>query len=170
MAKTPKKIGFEEMGKKAERSTDVYLPKGGGKEVALCSKCGAFYWNKRWSSNPGELSKAEAETGTTRVVCPACQRMHDDNPAGVLTLSGEYLLQHENDILNMIKNVEASSRAKNPLARIMEINQEKRVLTVSTTDAKLAQKLGREVFRAHKGDLQFQWSQADSFVRVNWTR
>ncbi len=170
MATAPKKIGFEEMGKKAERSTDVYLPKGGTKEVALCGKCNAFYRNKRWSTDAAELDKARGESGTIQVVCPACKRMHDDNPAGILALSGEYLLQHENDILNMVRNIEADSRAKNPLARIMEISQEKGVLTISTTDAKLAQKLGREVFRAHKGDLQFRWSQADSFVRVNWTR
>lgn len=170
MAKAPRKIGYEEMGKMAERSTDVYLPKGGSREVALCSKCGAFYWNKRWSTDQAELGKAREEAGTTQVVCPACQRMHDDNPAGVLTLSGEYLLQHEDDILNMIKNVEASGRGRNPLARIMEITQDNRILTVSTTDAKLAQKLGKEVHKAHKGDLQFLWSQAESFVRVNWTR
>ena len=170
MAKTPKQIGFEEKGKMAQRSTDVYLPKGGSKEVTLCSKCGAFYWNKRWSTDQADLDKARTEAGTAKVVCPACQRMHDENPAGILALSGEYLVQHENDILNMIKNVEASTRAKNPLARIMEIRQENKLLTISTTDAKLAQKLGKEVYKAHKGELHFQWSQADSFIRVNWTR
>jgi len=170
MARGPKKIGFEEMGKQAQRSTDVYLPKGGTREVALCSKCSAFYWNKRWSSDPAELGKAQAEAGTANAVCPACQRMADDNPDGVLSLTGDYLLQHENEILNMIKNVEASTRAKNPLARIMEINQDNKLLTISTTDAKLAQKLGKEVYKAHKGELHFKWSEADSFVRVNWTR
>lgn len=170
MVRGPTKIGFEEKGKMAERSTDVYLPKGGSREVALCSKCSAFYWNKRWSSDAAGLSTAQTEAGTANVVCPACQRMHDDNPAGVLTLSGDYLLQHENEILNMVKNVEAGIRAKNPLARIMEINQEKSLLTISTTDAKLAQKLGKEVYKAHKGELHFKWSQADSFIRVNWTR
>ena len=170
MAKDPKQIGFEEKGKKAERSTDVYLPKGGSREVVLCSKCGAFYWNKRWSADAADLRTARAEAGTAKVVCPACQRMQDDNPAGVLTLSGEYMLQHENEILNMIKHVEANGRAKNPLARIMEINQENKVLTITTTDAKLAQKLGREVYKAHKGELHFRWSQAESFSRVNWTR
>ena len=170
MAKTPKQIGFEEKGKMAQRSTDVYLPKQGSREVTLCSKCGAFYWNKRWSTDAADLSKAQAEAPTAKVVCPACQRMHDDNPAGIVTLSGEYLLQHENDILNMIKHVEANTRAKNPLARIMEIQQENKVLTISTTDAKLAQKLGKELYKAHKGELHFQWSQAESFSRVNWTR
>jgi NMD protein affecting ribosome stability and mRNA decay len=170
MAKAPKQIGFEEKGKKPERSTDVYLPKGGSREVTLCSKCGAFYWNKRWSTDADELGKIGREAGITNGVCPACQRMRDDNPAGVLTLTGDYLLQHENEILNMIKHVEANARAKNPLARIMEINQEKKVLTISTTDAKLAQKLGKELYKAHKGELRFQWSQAESFSRVNWTR
>jgi hypothetical protein len=170
MARGPKKIGFEEMGKKAERSSDVYLPKKGSGDATLCSKCGAFYWNKRWSTDQSLLNKARKEAGASTALCPACQRMHDDNPAGVLSLTGGYLLQHEDDILNMIKHIEADTRAKNPLARIMEINQQDSVLTISTTDAKLAQKLGRELYKAHKGELHFLWSQADTFVRVNWTR
>jgi len=170
MAKSQKQIGFEEKGKRAERSSDVYLPKGGSREVALCSKCTAFYRNKRWSTDSAELKKIGTAAGTVKVLCPACQRMNDNNPAGVLSLAGDYLLEHENEILNIVKNIEADTRAKNPLARIMEISQDKKNLIIATTDAKLAQKLGKEVYKAHKGELHFKWSQADSFVRVNWTR
>jgi len=168
MAKIPKHIGFEEKGKKAERSTDVYLPKGGA--ATFCEQCKAVYRNKRWSMEPpgpGSSGKGARKTGG---VCPACQRIRDANPAGVLTLSGAYFLEHENDILNMIKHLEANTRDKNPLARIMEISQEKDVLTIATTDAKLAQKLGKEIYKAHKGELNFQWSQAETFSRVNWNR
>jgi len=103
-------------------------------------------------------------------VCPACQRMKDNNPAGVVTLAGDYLLQHEEGILNAIKKIEARTRAKNPLARIMEIGQEGNVLTIRTTDDKLAEKLGKEIYKSHSGKLGFQWSEDERFVRVNWTR
>ncbi|BDV44816.1 hypothetical protein GURASL_37390 [Geotalea uraniireducens] len=166
MAQVSHKAGVEEKGKRTVHSPDVYLPKGGLKETALCKKCGALYHDKRWTMEGGK----PAEGNVTKVTCPACQRMADNNPAGVATFSGEYLLAHEAEILNSIQNIEAKARQKNPLGRIMEIRQDKNILTVTTTEEKLAQKLGREIFRAHKGELHYQWSHEESFVRVNWSR
>lgn len=170
MARVSHKIALEEKGQRAARSTNVYLPKLGLTEAGLCSKCGAMYHNKRWVIDEVELRRLKGEAKTVKLVCPACQRMEDGNPAGILTLSGSYLLQHEEDILNAIKHVEAKSRVKNPLGRIMEITQEKDVVTISTTEDKLAQKLGRELYKAHRGELHYQWSHDQSFVRVNWSR
>ena len=168
--RTSRKVAFEEKGQMAERSTDAYRQKLGSTETAICKKCGMIYRNKRWLLDEAELNRLSVESGVTKVLCEACQRMADDNPAGVVTLSGSYLQEHENDILNMIKRTEARSRTKNPLGRIMEINQEGNVLTISTTEDKLAQKLGREIYKAHRGELHYQWSHDQEFVRVNWSR
>lgn len=161
------RFGVEEHGKRTPRSDDAYLPAQGKEDVAVCTGCGAVSWGKRWFS---EGAKLPAGHVPSKVVCPACQRMKDDNPAGVVTLAGDYLLQHEEVILNAVRNVEAKTRAKNPLARIMEIGQEGTVLTIRTTHEKLAEKLGREIYKSHSGTLNFQWSQDESFVRVNWSR
>jgi NMD protein affecting ribosome stability and mRNA decay len=170
MGRTTHKSAVEEKGQRTARSTDVYLPKGGVKEAALCKKCGALYQGKRWTLDPAELQQAKEEKGLNKIVCPACQRMADNNPAGIVTFSGDYLIEHEELILNAIKHTEAKSRAKNPLGRIMEINQEGQVLTVATTEEKLAQKLGREIFKAHGGELHYRWSHDAHFVRVTWSR
>ena len=90
--------------------------------------------------------------------------MHDDNPAGIVTLSGEYLLQHENEILNIIKHVEAKSPGpRTPWPGSWRYNQEKKSSPFPPPTTKLAQKLGRELYKAHKGELHFQWSQTESF-------
>ncbi|RII25549.1 MAG: hypothetical protein CXR31_13290 [Geobacter sp.] len=170
MARLSNKLGIDEKGLRAPRSTSVYTPRGGIGEVALCRKCGAIYRNKRWSLDEVESNQLRGEAGIGKVVCPACQRMEDNNPAGIITLSGDYLLQHVEEILNIIKNVEAKSRAKNPLGRIMEIQQERDVMTIGTTVDKLAQKLGQEIYKAHKGELHYQWSHDQEFVRVSWMR
>lgn len=159
------KVAVEEKGQRTQRSTDPYQQKLGPKETAVCRKCGAFYRNKRWCIDEKLGGEAAAS-----VTCPACQRMADNNPAGIVTLSGSYLVEHEDEILNAIKHAETRSRLKNPLGRIMEIKQENKVLTISTTEDKLAQKLGREIYKAHKGELHYQWSHDQHFVRVNWTR
>jgi len=169
-SRVSRKVAFEEKGQRTQRSTDIYQQKTGAKETAICSRCGTLYRDKRWIMDEAEKDRLRGKSDVPAIVCPACQRMADGNPAGVVTFSGSYLLEHEDDILNTVKATEARSRAKNPLGRIMEISQEANVLTVSTTEDKLAQKLGREVYRAHKGELNYSWSHDLHFVRVNWKR
>lgn len=164
------KIAFEEPGQRNARSTDVYLPKKGLKEEAVCNRCKLVYQNKRWSMNEADARRLMDASGTRRGTCPACRRMEDNIPAGITTFSGEYFRKHEVEILDIIKNEEARSRVKNPLGRVMEIAQEGDVLTVSTTEEKLAQKLGKEVYKAHKGELRFQWAHDQKMVRVSWAR
>ena len=164
------KITREEKGQRTERSTNVYLPKKGMKEAAICSICHLIYQNKRWYMDKEEARKLLADSRVHRGTCPACRRMEDSLPAGIATFSGDYLLQHGAEILDIIKNAETKSRAKNPLGRVMEISQEGNILTVSTTEDKLAQKLGREVYKAHKGELRYQWSHDQDLVRVKWER
>ena len=160
------RIGYEEKGQRVMRSTDVYLRREGAKEEAVCTECHALYHNKRWY--PAGTSAPSPEQG--HMLCPACQRTKDGNPAGVATFGGEYLVEHETEIVNAIKNIEGKTRAKNPLARIMELEREGNTVTVATTDDKLAQKLGKDIFKAYSGKLEFHWSKEASFVRVNWSR
>ncbi len=164
------KSTHEEKGSRTKRSTNVYLPKKGMKETAVCGKCHLVYQNKRWYIDEAEARRLLAGNQANRGICPACRRMEDGLPAGITTFSGDYFGQHEAEILDIIKNTETKSRVKSPLGRVMEISQEGNVLTVSTTEDKLAQKLGREVYRAHKGELHFQWAHDQELVRVNWQR
>jgi hypothetical protein len=158
------KEGPEEKGLRTVRSPHSYLSQRGLQEGALCKSCALVYHNKRWQmeSVPGEPSG--------EVLCPACQRIEDHNPAGVVTLSGPYLASHKAEILNTIRHEEARSREKNPIGRIMEIREEGGQITVTTTEDKLAQKLGREVYKSQKGELHYQWSHDQKLVRVAWMR
>ncbi|HOP40587.1 MAG TPA: BCAM0308 family protein [Geobacteraceae bacterium] len=169
MARLSRKIGVDEKGQRTVRSTDVYLPKE-GMQVSYCTKCGVIYREKRWIMDPVELVRLKEDPTVGTIVCPACQKMRDNVPGGFLTLSGEYLRNHENEILELIKNTEEKSRNKNPLGRIMEISQEEDVLTILTTLDKLAEKLGKEIYKAHSGELNYQWSHGENSVRVYWKR
>ena len=83
---------------------------------------------------------------------------------------GHHALAVGSPVVDDFFTVEEKARTKNPLARIMEIRQEGSALTISTTDEKLAQKLGKDIYKAHSGKLEYQWRREESFVRVNWNR
>lgn len=164
------KVGYEEKGQRTARSSDVYISKEGMKEVAICTGCKALYWNKRWYKDENDSTKLSLDMVRTEILCPACHRIQDKVPAGVVTFSGDYLIEHEEIILNTIKNAEEKGLTKNPLARIMEIKKNGNTLVITTTADKLAQKLGKDIYKAHSGKLEYQWSKEESFVRVNWSR
>jgi NMD protein affecting ribosome stability and mRNA decay len=169
-ARLSSKIAHEVTGQITERSTSAYLPKKGMKEVAVCDKCHLIYQNKRWYLDDKEANMLLTDSRIHRGTCPICRRMEDNVPAGSVTLSGDYFQQHEGEILDLIKNTEVKSRVKNPFGRIMEISQDGNMLSISTTEDKLAQKLGREVYKAHKGELHYKWSHDQEMVRVDWQR
>ncbi|MDZ4184258.1 MAG: BCAM0308 family protein [Desulfuromonadales bacterium] len=155
----------EEKGQRTPRSLDAYQDKDGVKGAAYCT-CGVVFRNKRWVQETSDEVRQEGQN----IVCPACHRISDQNPAGIICLSGDFYAVHEDEINNLVKNTVQSSAAKNPLGRVMEISKEEGGITITTTDVKLAQKIGRVVFKAHGGELHYTWSHAGPPVRVTWCR
>lgn len=154
-----------EKGQRTPRSTNAYEEKGGVKGAAYCS-CGAVFSNKRWYREDGGTDRGEGR----ELMCPACRRIADHNPAGIVSLSGEFFSIHEREIRNLVNITAQKAAAHNPLGRVMEICNEKDGATITTTDVKLAQKIGREVFKSHGGQLNYIWSHAEAPVRVTWCR
>ena len=155
-----------EKGQRTPRSLDAYQEKEGIKGAAYCA-CGAVFRNKRWvhESSSGAIRQEGHD-----ILCPACRRITDQNPAGIISLSGGFYAAHEAEINNLINHTAQTSAAKNPLGRVIDISKEKDGVTITTTDVKLAQKIGRVVFKAHGGELHYTWSHAGPPVRVTWSR
>lgn len=154
-----------EKGQRTPRSMEVYEEKGGAKGGAFC-RCGVVFQNKRWYRSEGESARQEGQ----ELVCPACRRIADRNPAGIITLSGDFYAAHEAEIRTLVDKTVQSENMKNPLGRVMDIQREQDGVTITTTDEKLSQKIGREVFKSHGGELHFIWSHSGSPVRVVWSR
>lgn len=162
-----RRISVEEKGQRAAHTPHIFIQP---KQDALCTSCGAVYHNKRWYVDDSVLGEAAHDPAVLQVQCPACHLVTEGRPAAVVTFSGHYLTKHLDAILDTVKRTESRSRQKNPLGRIVEITQEQESVTITTTEDKLAQKLGREIHKAHRGDLRYQWGHDDNFVRVFWKR
>ena len=88
----------------------------------------------------------------------------------MVELEGKFLKEHKTEIINRIKNEEKRTLRINPLERIMKIDDNGDTMTVSTTTERLAQKLGKDIYKSYSGKLEFHWSKNNKFVRVNWKR
>jgi NMD protein affecting ribosome stability and mRNA decay len=152
------------------RNLDPYVLDQGLREPAVCTDCHAIYRNKRWYLKEKEYVEIRAGEEVHEVVCPACEKIGQNYPEGIVTLRGDYLWQHEEEIRNILRNIENTAMAKNPLERIMSIKPEGDALVIETTEEKLAEHIGRALHRAHQGHLDVDWSDNHSLCRVTWER
>jgi hypothetical protein len=157
--------------KKKTATSDVYLPRGAAQHVSVCEGCHAVYRNKRWYADEGMYRSTSKDPDTIGTVCPACLKIRDNFPGGIVTLKGSYIITHRQELLNLIRNEEGRARGFNPLERVMSIKEDGfGALVVATTNEKLAQRLGRAIKKAFNGQVSYNWSHDNKLVRVQWER
>lgn len=142
---------------------DPYQEHGKPAGTAVCDSCGAAYREGMW-----HWEARMSDAVITR--CPACRRIHDQRPAGYVTVGGAFLAEHHDDLVNLIRRVETRAKAEHPLKRIMAIRVENNKLLIETTDAHLARGIGEALENAYKGDLRFHYNKGDHLLRVEWER
>jgi hypothetical protein len=147
-----------------ELEHDPYHAKKKLAEPTVCRQCGAIYQDGRWQWG-------EAVAGAEEATCPACQRIEDHCPAGFLTLGGDFLAQHKDEILHLIHNLEAREKSEHALKRVMAIEEQADGSLLATfTDPHLARAAGEAVHDACKGELDYHYQPGEFLLRVTWKR
>ena len=142
---------------------DSYKNKGKLPDPTLCTECGAVFHGGRWQWLP-RPEKAEQTS------CPACHRIRDGFPAGYVTITGDFIAAHEEEIMQLMRNHEEREKKEHPLQRIMAIEKTKYSTVVTTTDVHLARGIGDALHHAYQGELEFHYNQQENLLRVNWSR
>lgn len=150
---------------------DPYKEEEHLQENSICQRCGDVYMSGRWY-NPDQTPQRQ-ETPAKEphmVMCPACRKFRDHIPSGVIKLTGRFVLEHTEEILNLIRNQTRKADSINPLERVMSVESRPDGLELTTTNEKLAQRIGRAVHKAYSGDVEYQWSDDNKQARVYWHR
>ncbi len=147
----------------------AYLKPSAG--AAICSKCQAVWRKGNWSLDPTVRREVRRWSAPTIVVCPACRSESEGTPTGILYLSGSFLIRNRTEVLNRLRSAERAAAAKNPLERIIRLEDDRRSrVVVETTTEKLARRLARAICKACGGTLEIRFSHEDRLVRVYWRR
>ena len=88
-----------------EQEIDAYRATAKLPEPSTCPQCGAVFHKGRW-----QWGAAESDAHSS--ICPACHRINDNVPAGYVTLEGEFLKDHHEDIIHLIRNHEQHQRTE----------------------------------------------------------
>ncbi len=146
-----------------EREHDTYKIRGKLPDPTACTDCGAMYRNGRWAWGAPPVD-------AHRTICPACQRVRDDYPGGHLTLRGDFVRDHREELLGLARNVEEREKGQHPLKRIMAVRDVEAEVLITTTDPNLARSIGDAMYSAYEGDLDYQYTEESNVLRVTWSR
>ena len=142
---------------------DPYQARGKPKEPVTCPQCGVIFHHGRWQWG-------EAATNARPHTCPACQRIKDHVPAGMLKISGEFFASHREEVWHLIRNLESREKAERPLERIIDISDESDALVIHFTGSHLTRATGEALQHAYQGELEYRHTDKDDLFRVNWSR
>lgn len=147
-----------------EEVHDTYKLRGRLKEPTRCPDCGAVYRKGRWSW------AALQDEDASEALCSACRRIADSYPAGELTLQGTFVGQHKDEIMNLVRNIEAAESKDHPMNRIMDISEADGDIKITTTDTHLPRRMGTAMRDAWEGELDIHFDAGGCFTRIVWQR
>lgn len=146
-----------------ERQHDSYHSRAKLSDSTVCPECGVVYAKGRWVWD-------DAPQGAEKSLCPACRRIADRFPAGQIEMKGGFFAGHRDEILNLVRNVEAKEKSHHPMERIMSIEHESGGALVSTTGIHLARGIGSALSSAYNGNVSVTYLDGENFVKVSWAR
>lgn len=141
---------------------DPYQARRKPRSPSVCPACGLVFAAGRWQ-------RGAAPAGAHDELCPACHRIRDDYPAGYLTIDGPWAREYREQVLRTARNFAERMEAEHPLQRIMGIDDSDDRLVIRTTDIHLVQGMGRALYHAFQGRLEFSFVESDYLLRVHWS-
>lgn len=146
-----------------EHVHDPYQTRSKLPEPTVCPRCQAVFHDGRWRWGPPPAPAHQT-------LCPACRRIEENYPAGILTITGGFLAGHRAEIEGLIRHQEELEKGEHPMHRIMGMDARPDGLVVTTTDIHLPRRIGEALHHAYQGELDFHYDEEAYLLRVSWSR
>jgi len=161
---------YYEYSPRSEGIPDPYISRKGLKEPTVCPSCHAIYHKKRWAFDEVMYLDLKKKKGVNWQKCPADRKIEDGYAMGVVNIYGDFVMEHRDEIISLVRSEERHALEKNPLERLIKIEKRGNGLYVETTTDSLALRIGKVLSRAYKGEHEFDWKYGDKHLLVKWRR
>lgn len=145
---------------------DPYQSRGKEPAGTSCAVCGRQVVDGAWKKPPASASRRTQGNG----ICPACRRIRDDYPGGLLKISGSFLRDHRDEILNRVRNVAQDEAGTHPLQRLMRIEESRGETTLYFTGEHIPVRIGKALRRDFGGTLSIRYAEDEKYSVAHWTR
>ncbi|HKJ32786.1 MAG TPA: BCAM0308 family protein [Balneolales bacterium] len=129
--------------------------------IKVCKLCHAVYVDGRWTW-------ATIPNAADEVICPACQRFEENQPAGIMDIKGNLFKEHKAEVLKLITETEKAENKVHPMERIMSISDKHNHTIVTTTGVNLVREIAESLRKSFDGRLEFNYQEANDSLNVIW--
>ena len=143
-----------------QKQHDPYLNPAKPAQAMVCDECGVVQHGGKWYWGTPPLTDDHGG------LCPACERIRDRYPAGTIRLHAD-VLEHKEEILGMVRRVEAAERAEHPLERIMAVEESPDAVVVTTTGIHIARKIASQLKRRFRGKVHVRYPEEQHLIFVD---
>jgi hypothetical protein len=129
----------------------------------FCPKCGVVLeggvW--RWGNQTPLICK--------QALCPACQQIKEEKPAGFLSIKGSYFQENRSTMMSFISRQIEEQLTQKPLSRLMSLEElSKEMVILSFTDSELPQLLAEAIAQQFEALVDSSQANRNGIVRVSW--
>jgi hypothetical protein len=89
---------------------------------------------------------------------------------GIIRLSGKFLLDHEAEVLNLVRHEGKLAEERNPLHKVIGIEKADGGITATISEHNLALHIGKRLEHAYKGKHEYKFLKGEKYVEVIWSR
>jgi len=93
-----------------------------------------------------------------------------EEEGGIIRISGNFLLDHEDEILNLIKHEGKMAEQRNPEHKVNKIEKANGGINVELSTHNLALHIGKRLEHAYKGKHTYKFLKEEKYVEVLWRR
>lgn len=161
-----KRYSNQTSGRRADLKNGSQLGLRTAELPVVCSKCGAVFCDRRWTScngKDGGVQPRPARPGC----CPTCRQIASGSVGGFVYIDGSLLKGRVVEILDLVRNEEKRAVEENPLSRIIKWDKDDQgVLQLKTSTEHLARLLGQALERAYGREARFDFSDENKIARI----
>ena len=147
------------------RTKDPYRPRGKPAGGTSCAVCGLQVEDGIWKAPAAPRARARG-----RGLCPACRRIRDDYPGGLLKIMGRFSPRSRDEILNRARIVAQQESGAHPLQRFMRIEESPGEITLYFTGEHVPVRIGKALRRDFGGSLSIRYAPDAKFAAAHWTK
>jgi hypothetical protein len=109
------------------------------------------------------------ERMTARSESPKALSSPTDNPAGTISMSGRFVNEHKQEILELVRTAEEGHRSAHPEGHLIDIKEEEDgTVVIKFTSAALARAIGETLYRTYWGELDTTYTDQREKVYITW--
>ena len=98
------------------------------------------------------------------------EKLHDEFPAGFVSIEGSFAAKHREVLLNLVKTHALRAAGEHCLRRLMDTQDTPEGVLLTTPDTHRARELGSALHDAYGGKVSYSYADGQEMLRVHWKR